>query len=182
MCAPPAATAMAVVIPDTATGEGLLVVVPSPSSPEKLSPQHFMLPPDRRAHEWRSPVATAVAVVIPSAATGVAESEVVPSPSWPLQFQPQQRTVPSLRTTQECSPVGVSARAVLERSVPDGITNRHSTATATAAIGALQERILPRYPRRLDRCVLFMCLSLPCRGPAMTTASSLAEWRLRRPT
>jgi hypothetical protein len=42
---------VAVVMPDTSTGVDLEVVVPSPSWPMLLLPQHFTVPSVSRAHE-----------------------------------------------------------------------------------------------------------------------------------
>jgi hypothetical protein len=78
---PPAATAVAFVIPLTAAGVGLFVVVPLPSWPELFQPQHLTVPPMRRAQLWYSPAVIAVAVVIPLTATGVELVVVVPLPS-----------------------------------------------------------------------------------------------------
>ena len=65
----------------TSTGVVRSVVVPSPSSPALLSPQHFAVPSVSTAHEWSYPRTTLVAVVMPETSTGVVRSVVVPSPS-----------------------------------------------------------------------------------------------------
>jgi hypothetical protein len=80
----PAATApTAVVIPVTAAGMNLSVVVPSPIWPLLLYPQHRAVPFWRTAHVWMTPTETAAAVLIPLTLTGISESHPVPSPSWP---------------------------------------------------------------------------------------------------
>ena len=93
---------LAVVMPDTPTGVVLSVVVPSPSWPLALEPQHFIVPSVSRAHEWRSPRAMLLAVVMPDTPTGVVLSVVVPSPSWPWLFLPQHFIVPFVSTAHEC--------------------------------------------------------------------------------
>ncbi len=49
MCCQPAATVKAVAIPETVTGLRLSAVVPSPSWPKMLLPQHLTPPPERTA-------------------------------------------------------------------------------------------------------------------------------------
>ena len=65
----------------TSTGVARSVVVPSPSSPALLSPQHFAVPSVSTAQEWSYPRTTLEAVVMPDTVTGVERSVVVPSPS-----------------------------------------------------------------------------------------------------
>jgi len=90
--------AVAVAIPVTAMGVDESVVVPLPSSPSGLCPQHLAAPPASTAHVWLKPVAMAVALVIPLTATGVNESVVVPLPSSPKPFHPQHLTVLAVST------------------------------------------------------------------------------------
>ena len=80
------------------------MVVPSPSRPLPLLPQHFTVPSVSRAHEWEpaSPPAMLVGFVMPDTSTGVVRSVVVPSPSWPWLFLPQHFTVPSVSRANEC--------------------------------------------------------------------------------
>jgi hypothetical protein len=52
----PMLTETAFDIPRTGTGIELSVVVPSPSSPWALSPQHLIAPPKRTAQVCREPV------------------------------------------------------------------------------------------------------------------------------
>ena len=49
---PPTAMAETPLKPATATGVGELVVVPLPSSPDSLLPQHATVPPDSNAHAY----------------------------------------------------------------------------------------------------------------------------------
>ncbi len=96
----PALTAMAVVMPATATGVALSVVVPSPSWPDVSVPQQRTVWSASRAHEESLPALTETAVVMPTTATGVEAAACVPSPSFPALFEPQQATVPSSRRPQ----------------------------------------------------------------------------------
>ena len=73
--------AVAVVTPVTATDNDESVVVPLPSWPEELLPQHCTVPPDNNAHECSLPAVMAVAVVTPVTATGTDEFVMVPLPS-----------------------------------------------------------------------------------------------------
>ena len=79
----PMETEIAVLIPVTETGVALSVVVPLPSWPLKLRPQHCTPPPLRTAQLWLLPAATATAEVTPTAVTGRALFTVEPLPSWP---------------------------------------------------------------------------------------------------
>ena len=76
----------------TATGEARLVVVPSPSWPFVLRPQHDTAPVERRAHAKYAPASTSTTPVsgrmrpvearVPTT-SGVAIAVVEPLPSWP---------------------------------------------------------------------------------------------------
>jgi hypothetical protein len=59
------------------TGMSRMVVVPSPSCPVVLAPQHLTVPAPNNAHVWFAPAATAIAVVRPVTVTGVDELVVV---------------------------------------------------------------------------------------------------------
>ena len=58
-----------------------MVVVPSPSWPEKLEPQQRAVPFASNAHECRPPAAMAAALERPLTTTGVDELVVVPFPN-----------------------------------------------------------------------------------------------------
>ena len=75
--APPAETLVALVMPTTDTGVELLVVVPSPSCPYQLMPQHCTVPFIRTAHAWPMPAEMLVAVEMLNTGTGVDLSSVV---------------------------------------------------------------------------------------------------------
>ena len=82
----PLATEAVVLVPLTETGVDESVVVPSPSWPSKLCPQHLTVPSDKSVQVWPLPAAIEVEVVIPLIKTGVEESVFVPSPSWQLKM------------------------------------------------------------------------------------------------
>ena len=80
---------------DLDRGTELLVVVPFPSSPLPLSPQHHTVPPVFSAHVWSPPAVTvAQSVACPLTWTGTELSVVVPFPSSPELLTPQHHTVP----------------------------------------------------------------------------------------
>src|SRR6188768_1416095 len=87
--------------PCTSTGVSRRCVVPSPSWPYWLSPQHLTPPPRRTAQLWLSPPATAMTPLArPDTAPGLHRSWVVPSPSCPRLLSPQHSTPPSLVSAQ----------------------------------------------------------------------------------
>jgi hypothetical protein len=79
----PAAIAITPVVrPETSTGVGRSVVVPSPSCPKRFQPQHLTPPASVSAHVCASPAAIAITPLErPETSTGVWRSVVVPSPS-----------------------------------------------------------------------------------------------------
>ena len=80
---------MAFVMPLTETGVELLVVLPLPSSPAMLEPQHSILWLERRAQVWMEPALTWVAFVTPVTGTGVELWVVLPLPSSPAMLEPR---------------------------------------------------------------------------------------------
>src|SRR5580704_209938 len=104
----PALMWVALVIPLTATGVALQAppqsgpaVVPSPSSPSVLSPQHSTSPPASSAQTPPPPALIWVALVIPLAAIGVARQPppqsgppMAPFPNSPKVLRPQHSTPP----------------------------------------------------------------------------------------
>ena len=76
------------------------VVVPSPSWPLKLTPQHSTAPPEITAQAEYSPMEMAVAPLRADTATGVPEPVVVPLPNWPEVLSPQHSTVPPESSAQ----------------------------------------------------------------------------------
>ena len=110
---PLTATAVAVVIPVTATAMEESSLVPSPSWPLPLTPQHRTLPLASSAQVLKPSAAMAVtskrgsgapAALSPMATpTGFTEkvpAPLAPFPSCPNSFCPQQRIVPSANSTQ----------------------------------------------------------------------------------
>ena len=87
--------------PETSTGMLLSVVLPSPSWPPQLPPQHLAPPEDVKAQVWLSPaVIDATPDVRPETSTGVLLFVVVPSPSWPVSLLPQHLAPPEVVTAQ----------------------------------------------------------------------------------
>ena len=88
------------VSPITSTGVVLKLLgplVPSPSSPEPLRPQHLTPPTVVRAQVWRFPAETlATPLVNATTSTGVVLKlgPPVPSSSWKLSLRPQHLTPP----------------------------------------------------------------------------------------
>ena len=68
-------------------------MVPLPSCPNELSPQHHNVPDVRRAQVWRTPAATWLQSVADPTCAGDPLSMVEPSPSWPDEFWPQHHNV-----------------------------------------------------------------------------------------
>ena len=93
-------------MPPTKTGTWRSIVVPSPTWPSALLPQHFTDASAITAQECDSPtprLTTFVASespVIPDTRTGVELSVVESLPNCPEKFEPQQRTVPFAITAQ----------------------------------------------------------------------------------
>src|SRR3990172_345410 len=87
---PAAVAATSLLRPDTSTGVVRFVVVPSPSWPLALEPQHLRPAAAVRAQVCEPPVATATTPLArPATSTGVVRFVIVPSPSWPLVLYPQ---------------------------------------------------------------------------------------------
>src|SRR5581483_3979247 len=94
------------VSPTTSTGVLRVVVVPSPSWPLKLMPQHLTPPAVVSAQVNSLPAMIWVTPLDrPTTSTGVVRGvALVPSPSWPVRFSPQHLTPPALVSAQLCSP------------------------------------------------------------------------------
>ncbi len=87
--------------PTTSTGvrRGVMIV-PSPSSPWELTPQH-MRPPTLMAQVCSAPAETAATPLVrPVTFTGVVRPAVVPSPSWPWELSPQHLRAPPVVMAQ----------------------------------------------------------------------------------
>ena len=118
--------------PTTSTGVRRLVVVPSPSWPRALSPQHLIRSVAEIAQLWMWPAATPIIPLPrPVTATGVSCSSIVPSPSWPVALYPQHSTPPALVKAHECaSPVATAIAFV----IPE---------TSTGVVHAVGSQALP---------------------------------------
>ncbi len=90
------------VSPVTCVGAFRFVVVPSPSHPALLYPQHLTAPVTSSAHECALPVVMAVTPsVSPLTCVGVFRLVVVLSPTCPRLFRPQQFAAPVTSNAQE---------------------------------------------------------------------------------
>src|SRR5262245_29583914 len=95
-------TAVASDRPTAATGSGVSsLLVPSPSCPYMLSPQHSRPVPETTAHTDRPLAPSAVTPLRPDTATGVSDWLKSPVPSCPMPLCPQQRTSPFVSNAQE---------------------------------------------------------------------------------
>lgn len=90
-CAAPTEVFNGVSVMPTAVGVVELVVVPLPSCPLELSPQHSTVPEVEIAQVLDPPAVTKLAV-IPESLTGVVLVVVVPSPNFPDELTPQHHT------------------------------------------------------------------------------------------
>src|SRR3990172_8273091 len=107
--------------PETSTGVLLQVVVPLPSWPSSLEPQHLTPPPVVSAQVWLVPAATALTPLArPETSTGTLFSIVMPFPSSPLSLEPQHLPPPSLVSAQVWSaPAAIAVFAGLTASGDD---------------------------------------------------------------
>ena len=114
--APAAIASTPLEAPVTATGTLLSVVVPSPSWPYSLKPQHWTPPSVVSAQVWYAPAAIAsTSLEAPVTATGTLLSVVVPSPSWPFSLKPQHWTPPPVVSAQVWNPPAAMAATPLAR-------------------------------------------------------------------
>ena len=87
--------------PVTVIGVLVSVLVPSPSCPNPLLPQHLMVAFASNAHEWPSPVLIWVAPVMPVTVTGVFEWVMVSLAQTPGKLWPQHLIVVSASSAHE---------------------------------------------------------------------------------
>src|SRR5204863_421158 len=111
----PAPTAAKFSTPLTRTGVLHDVVVPSPSSPSRFSPQQYAAPPVVTPQLWNDPALTAANLSPPATGTGVVRPAVVPSPSCPKKLSPQQYAAPPVVTPQVCQ---TPALSIVKRNPP----------------------------------------------------------------
>src|SRR5579862_4655837 len=104
VCRLPAVIATAWETPMTSTGVVEDVVVPSPSWPDSLSPQHFTPPLESKAHAWPPPTAIDVTWVRPMS-MGVGD------------MRPQHSTEPPVMSAQASSYPALIAATPDERPV-----------------------------------------------------------------
>ena len=100
----------------TSTGELRFVVVPSPSWPHALYPQHFKLLPVTVAHVDRELLASIemTPLLSPATLTGTLLLLLVPSPSSPSLLRPQHFAAPVVSTAHVCSqPAAIEATFAL---------------------------------------------------------------------
>src|SRR5437588_11567137 len=97
-------------------------MVPSPSSPTALLPQHFTPPPVVRAQVWEVPAEMAATPEVrPETSTGVVLSVVVPFPSWPQSLNPQHFAPPPVVTAQACKvPAEIAVAPALRTATAPG--------------------------------------------------------------
>ncbi len=89
--------------PDTTRGASRVKVLPSPSKPAMLLPQHRTYPAKLSAQLLLVPAEMEAAHAIePPALTGTRKSEVEPFPSWPHSFEPHPTTIPPSFTASVC--------------------------------------------------------------------------------
>src|SRR3990170_79419 len=87
--------------PKTSTGTLRSLVVPSPSPPKGLSPQHLTPPALVSAQVELQPTMIAVTPLVrPATSTGAVLSALLPSPSSPDELAPQHFTPPPLVSAQ----------------------------------------------------------------------------------
>jgi len=97
----------------TATGVELGVVVPSPSWPSSLPPQHPTVPSESSAQACSRPAEIATAPVRVGTLTGVEENVIGPEPSWPASLLPQHSTAPPTTSAHAySSPAEMAVTAV----------------------------------------------------------------------
>ncbi len=96
----PAVIAVALLMPLTATGVKLVVVLPFPSCPSSFKPQRSTLPANK-AHVLPPPRATELAPLMSLAATGVELLALEPSSNAPELLIPQQLMDPLARRAHE---------------------------------------------------------------------------------
>ena len=106
-CHPPAEIdSTPLVLRYTLVGVFRFAVLPLPSSPEPLLPQHFAPPAVVTAQVWLYPAEIDPTLLSPDTLTGCLRDLVVPSPSSPVALLPQHFTLPLFSSAQvwSCPP------------------------------------------------------------------------------
>src|SRR5580765_3377246 len=120
-CSPPALIWANRRPPTTFVGVHLVSLVPVPSWPNLLDPQHQATPDASTAQVCSQPALIWVNVWPPRTATGTLRPTLVPSPSWPNVFRPQQYASPTVVRPHVCAqPVSTTRK----RSPPETATGR----------------------------------------------------------
>src|SRR5262245_41377115 len=106
--------------PETYAGLTCMVIVPSPTWPRSLRPQHHTLLAVNRMQVTSFPAVTArVPAKLLTTFTGVRRCMTVPSPDCPDAFAPQHETTLFVRTAHVCwLPAPTSSTSELSRSRP----------------------------------------------------------------
>ena len=120
----PAAIAVTPLVrPVTSTGVRRCVVVPSPSCPLVLRPQHLTPPAVVSAQVCERPAVTAaMPLVRPVTTTGASRCETVPSPSCPFRFSPQHFTAPPATAHVCLSPAATLVAPLVRPETSTGVS------------------------------------------------------------
>ena len=115
MWLPPAAIAVTPLRPVTSCGVlAFPSVLPVPSSPSQLEPQHFTPPLLINTQVWFAPAAIDTTPLLsPVTLCGVYALVVPPFPKWPFPLYPQHFAPPPLVTTHVCSKPAAIATTLL---------------------------------------------------------------------
>ena len=142
------------------------VVVPSPSRPWALKPQHHAPPSSVIAQLKLLPAPMAIAPLPrPDTATGTLRRVVVPSPSWPLLLKPQHSTAPACVSAQ----VWYEPMFTAATPLPRPVTATGRELLALAPCPSWPEVPRPQHTR--PRLAVMAQLISPKASSAMTPAS-----------
>jgi hypothetical protein len=97
-------------VSESLTGEMRLTVVPSPTRPWALLPQHQSFWSASIAQVFERETAVFVTGTGMRAWAGVSRFERVPSPTWPAEFAPQHSAVPDA-IAQDVGPIAIEETA-----------------------------------------------------------------------
>src|SRR5262249_34146563 len=148
VCPAPAVIALAPLFkPLTATGVALLVVVPFPSSPDSLSPQHSTAPPVVGAHVCAAPAPTEAINGAVAPTDGIPNARKHPvKPTRPVSPRStallDARTLPELPAALLSSPATVTASARRVSDRREDVSSRYS-ATPPSALSSDETECSP---------------------------------------
>ena len=80
------------------------IIVPSPTYPNMLLPQHFTAPSIMRAQDVSPTSDISTTLFKLNTSVGVSVEGAIPIPNWPNRLLPQHLTLPLLSKAQACSP------------------------------------------------------------------------------